>query len=407
MPPPPAVDDTTAREDKLDPATLRADTARGDTAENGSDDATRIDPDAGDAARAAASSGRHAPTGSVRAIASLPRKRGLGGDIHYVATVLFGVTRSRRELARLEAQLTAQRGKRRKRLTEIAARVLTDDDQRMPGVAEARDRLGDIEEESARQAGQGAAAEAEADAARRDHEAETKRLTAEIAAIEAELAELAQKLAPLEREAQAARKKATELKITLERIAAKIASTEASLVTVKGARSDRATVEAELATLRADRVAVQRDEPVIAAELDGLMPRIAELEARRTAARTRLEATRTALTAEGEHLTERLGVVGAHQTVIDRALAASQIARENALADLGDRLVLDRPRSLSRDLNDIEAIDVDIAGDERRVMELHEVLGSIDRGALTRGIVVLSLAVVAVAALAIWLLILR
>ncbi len=412
----PGHDDVTAREDKLDPESLRADTARGDTAASvfdttlGStderDDATRIDPPPPTDRRPGAS-GRHAPTGSVRAIASLPRGRGLGGDIGYVWTVLFGVTRSRRELQKLETQLAVQRARRKKRLIELAARVLADDDQQLPGVAAARERLAALEEERARQAGQAAAAETEAAAARRDHESDTRRLNGDLATIDAELAELDKKLVPLEREAQVARKKATELQATLDRIAAKIASTEASLVTVKGARADRAAVEAELATLKADRVAVQRDEPAIAAELDALLPRIAELEARRTAAREQLEATRTELTASAERLVERLGVVGAHQKVIDRALAESQTARDRALADLGERLVIDRPRSLGRDLADIDAIDVDIAGDERRIMELHEVLGSIHKGALARGIAVMAAGVLAVVALAVWLFLLR
>lgn len=410
-------DDVTAREDKLDPETLRADTARGEIETQDDaraetldvrdlDDATRIDPRPPTAA-ASGTSGRHAPTGSVRAIASLPRRRGLGGDIRYVWTVLFGVTRSRRELQRVELQLTAQRAKRRKRLIELAARVLADDEQTLAGVAPARDRLAAIEEERARQAGQAAAAETEAAAARRDHESDTKRLNGDIAAIDGELADLDKKLVPLERDAQAARKKATELKATLDRIEKKIASTEASLVKVKDGRTDRAGVEAELATLRADRIAVQRDEPALAAELDALLPRIAELESRRTAARERQDKARTELTASAERLVERLGVVGAHQKVIDRALAETQKARDNALAELGDRLVIDRPRPLGRDLADIDAIDVDVAGDERRVMELHEVLGSIDKGALARGVAVLSLVTLVVAALTSWIVFFR
>ena len=409
-------DDVTAREEKLDPETLRADTARGDstaasvfdttlgsTGDDERDDATRIDPRPPTAATTTGASGRHAPTGSVRAIASLPRRRGLGGDIGYVWTVLFGVTRSRRELTKVEAQLAVQRAKRKKRLIELAARVLADDDQKLAGVAGARERLAAIEDERARQAGQAAAAETEGAAARRDHESETKRLNGDIAAIDAELAELDKKLVPLEREAQVARKKATELQATLDRIAGKIASTEASLVTVKGARADRAAVEAELATLKADRVAVQRDEPALAAELDALLPRIAELEARRAAARERLEATRTELTASAERLVERLGVVGAHQKVIDRALAETQTARDRALTDLGEHLVIERPRSLGRDLADVDAIDADIAGGERRIMELHEVLGSIDKGAVARGIAVMATGFLAVVALAVWL----
>lgn len=390
-------EDETAREPRIEMESLRADTAeeRGDT----NDDATMVAP-----GTAAAVASRHAPTGSVRAIASLPRKRGLGGDVRYVATVLFGIARSKRELVRVEGELAAAGGRRRKRLIELAAQVLTDDDVRHRGVTPARERLAALEEQRARQAGQAAAADLEASAARREHGDDVKRLEADITAIEAELADIAAKLAPLERDANAARKKATDVQATLERINAKVAMTKASLVRVKGARADRAAVEAELATLHADRVAVQRDEPKIAAELDALLPRIAELEARRTAARARLDTARTDLTAAGERLDERLGVVGAHLKVIERALATTQTARDHALAELGETLVIDRPRGLARDLADVDELDLAIATDQRRVMELREVLGSVDKKALARGIAVLAAATAALAAFVVWIL---
>jgi DNA repair exonuclease SbcCD ATPase subunit len=379
------VEDRTAREPRVDLSSGRT------------DDATVVAPGA-----AAAAASRHAPTGSVRAIASLPRQRGLGGDVRYVATAVFGVARSKRELARVEGELTAAAARRRKRLIELAAQVLADDEVRHRGVAEARERLAELEDERARQAGQGAAADTEAAAARRDHADDLKRLNADIVAIEAELAEIATRLAPLERDAAAARKKALEVQNTLARIGAKIDSTKASLVSVKGPRGDRAAVEAELATLNADRTAVQRDEPKIAAELDALLPRIAELESRRGAARTRLDQARADLTSTAELLQERLGVVGAHQKVIERALATTQTARDHALAELGETLAIDRPRALARDLADLDELEVAIATDERRVMELREVLGSVDRKAVARGVAVLVVITVVIAAFALW-----
>ena len=55
---------------------------------------------------------------------------------------------------------------------------------------------------------------------------------------------------------------------------------------------DRAGIQAEIASLKADQKSVQSDEPTIAAELDALDPRIAAIKAARTEAdkkRTELE----------------------------------------------------------------------------------------------------------------------
>src|SRR5262249_54573950 len=71
----------------IDPATMRferGDPTRGDPTSIGNVDAVAT------------------PGGKVRAGAALRRKRGIGGDIRYVATAIFGVRRARRELAQLE-----------------------------------------------------------------------------------------------------------------------------------------------------------------------------------------------------------------------------------------------------------------------------------------------------------------
>jgi len=337
-------------------------------------------------------------TSAVRALASLPRTGGLAGDLRYVATVTFGVTRARRELARLDLELDGLRGKRRKLLIDLAADTLGDGRLDSPALADAGDRLAAIEDQRAKEAGHAAAADARADAARRDHDGEKKRLEDEAAAIETELAEIATELAPLERAAAAARKRASELKATLDRIDGKIATTEARKVSVKGQRSDAGAIDAELATLRADRIAVARDEPAIAAELDDLLPRIAELDARRTDARTRLERARNDLVALADELQERLRVVEAAKKVTDRALLQIASERDAALEDLGEQLAIERPPALAHPLRDVDELDLAIATGERRAMELREVLGSVHKGALARGLAVLVLIAAALGA---------
>ncbi len=406
--PPPSADATTRDVPRFDDTGLRAPSAadRPATDDEPRGDATRLDPPRRHEPGSPSRRGSLGTTGSIRALASLPRRRGLGGDLRYVATATLGVTRARRELTRLEVDLDGLRATRRKRLIDVAADALADDRLEHPALAAASDHLLAIEEQHAKEAGQVAAADARADAARRDHDIEKQRLEAEVIATDAELAALTTKLVPLEREAAAVRKRAAELASTLERIDGKIASTEARKVSIKGQREDGNASDAELAMLRADRITVARDEPAIAAELDELLPRIAELEARRVDAGDRVKRARADLIAITEELGERLRVVEASKKVIERTLAGTRAERDRALADLGERLALDRVPALAGPLRDVDDHELSIATGERRVMELREVLGSIHRGALARGIAGLVLIAATLAALA-WLVLTR
>jgi hypothetical protein len=119
-----------------------------------------------------------------------------------------------------------------------------------------------------------------------------KRLTAEVAAVEAELAGWRAAGAARARRAGGAAQ-GDRGQEHADRIAGKIDATKASLVTVKG-RAAPGGGGGRVAALRADRTAVQRDEPH-AAELDA----VARIASSRPGGprRARLERTRSELAA--------------------------------------------------------------------------------------------------------------
>ena len=311
----------------------------------------------------------------------LPCRRGLAGDLRYVATVTFGVARARRELTHVEAELAAQRGERRQRLIEAAAAALTDETLAHPALADAGHRLLAIEDRRAREAGQAAAALARVDAVRRDHDGDRARLEREVAAIEAEIVDVTTQLGPLDQRAGAAgagRRRQVDPRAHRRQAA--------GLARKQRAQGAGDASDAELAVLRADCIAVARDEPGITAELDALLPRIAELEAGRSDAQDCLKRTRAYLIALGDELQERLRAIQAAKKVIDRAVAATTLGeRDRALTELGERLAHDRTPEVEPLLRDVDRLDVAIAAGDCRLHELRDVLGSIDGGARPAG----------------------
>jgi prefoldin subunit 5 len=352
--------------------------------------------DRGDATTVATSSPGHHSSGKLRNSAALRRKRGFGGDLRYVATVMFGVRRARRELVELEARQELRQQSRKRYLVTLGRAAVTLDHFDHPALGPARERLGGVEEERSQHAGAVAAADTELTRVRRDRDAKAKQYLVDLAALDVDLADIAKKLEPLEKEALQIGKRAAELKESLLRIEKTMAATEASLVAVKSQGVDRAGIQAELATLRADRMAVQRDEPKIAAELDELNPRIADLEARRNDARKRRTDLEQAEREDQRRAEELLAAIGAKRKVVDRAAGDAEVLRDKVLFDLGERLYVDQPEDLGPQLAPIDVIDVELGTGERRGMELREILSSVDKAKLARGI---ALGILIVAAL--------
>ena len=387
----------------------RGDAASNDTSGSSTGRFERGDPTSGDSrddetAISAPASG-HAPTGTLRSSAALPRRRGIAGDLRYVATVVFGLRDARRELAVTAARQATRQQSRRHHLVTLGRAAVTADGFEHAALGAARDRLSSVEDERSQHAGHVVAADAELTRVSRDREARAKQHLAELAALDSELAALGKKLEPLEKEAAGVRKRGIDLHEALRRIDGKIAATEASLDSVKGGKLDRAQVQAEIATLRADRRSIQSDEPAIAGQLDALSPRIAALEAARTEATRKRAELEIAERDDQRRVEELLAAIGAKRKVVDRAASDAEALRDKLLFQLGERLYVDRPDGLTAELAPIDEIDLELGSADRRTMELREILSSVDHWKLVRGIALLAVLVAALSALAGWLIV--
>ena len=380
----PTHDPSTSRFERGDPTTV------GETRE----DATEIQ----------APSEQKARGGTLRAHAMLRRKRGVMGDVFYVFTALAGLRSAKKELATLEQQQQTRQTSRKRHLVTLGRTAVTADALDHPALGKSREALQTVEDERSKHAGAVAASDAELERTRRDREAKAKAFAAETAKTLQELAELNKKLEPLEKEAAAVRKRGAALKDQLRDIARKISETEALLVSVKSEKMDRAGIQAEIATLKADQRAVQRDEPAIAAELDALDPRIAAITAARAEAEKAQTARQKAEDDDQRRTTELYEAIGAKRKVVERAAAEAEAARDTVLFELGERLYVDRPAILGAQLSPIDRIDLELGESDRRMMELREIISNIDRWKIARGTAVIILVLAAVGSFTAWLL---
>ena len=344
-----------------------------------------------------------AKQGRLRTVAQLRRQRGLMGDVRYVSTALFGVRRVRKELVELEAKQLTRQAERRRYLVTLGRTAITSDGFDHPALGPAREQLGSVEDERARHAGQVVASDQELTRVKRDREEAAKQYVKDLANIDTELAELDKRLEPLKKEHLAVTRRGAELRESLRTVERKIAETTSSLVSVKGPKQDPAAIQAELATLKADKIAVQRDEPKIAAELDALNPRIAALDSKRSEATKKRAELVKAEESDQRRAEELLVAIGAKRKVMDRAAGDAEVLRDKILFELGERLYVDRPDEYLPQMAPIDSIDVELGEADRRVMELREIMGSIDKAKLWRGIAVIVLVLAAVGGFTTWL----
>ncbi|HMG24714.1 MAG TPA: hypothetical protein VK607_25430, partial [Kofleriaceae bacterium] len=359
--------------------------------------------DRGDATTLTPPATSASPTGTLRSSAALPRRRGLLGDVRYIATVVFGLRRARRELAALATRQATRQQSRRHHLITLGRAAVTVEGFEHAVLGSAREQLSSIEDERSQHAGHVAAADAELTRVRREREARAKQYAVDIAALDAELVTTAKQLEPLAKQVAAIKRRGVDLHETLAQIDAKIAATEASLGSPPGGVLDRAEIQAEIAMLRADRKSIQSDEPAIAGQLDTLDPRIAALEAARGDAQRKRVEIATGEIDDQRRVEELLAAIGAKRKVVDRAGIDAEARRDKILFKLGERLYVDRPDDLIAELAPIDAIDLELGSADRRMMELREILASVDRWKLARGIALVVLVVAAGAALALWL----
>ncbi len=358
----------------------------------------------------AATSGRRrtvgVTTGTLRVLPSLPRRRGLIGDVLYVHTAAFGVAGSRRELATVEKKLSVEKKERDRRLVELARTALADGELESSTLAGGRDELLGLEEKRSRRAGAIAAADEEIAAFEREREQDRTRTRRELDGLKREIASIEEKLEPLERKAQAARRKATRLRATLAELDKRIEREEASLPG-EAARDRGGEVEANIASMRAEREEVAREEPAIAAELDDLEPAIASLTSARADAQSRAAKLEAAEQSAVVRTAEKITAARARKTVEERARGELEREQEDALRVLGERLNVERPLDLLPRLKPIEEHEVAIATLERRRVELGELVAGVDRWAFVRGLLWIALALGGLALAILWLLVLR
>lgn len=361
------------------------------------DDATRVDPRGDATILAAAERAVVGAGGSLPPRASFRRQPGWTGDLSYAVTIAFRRGAARRELARRDAALEQARQARTRLLIELGAEAVGQPDLTGRALGEARTTLASLEDDRARRAGDAAAADADADAIERNLRAVIERQREVVVACDAELTALATRLAPLEREVAAVRKRGDALRATLAGQDDQLRALEARGEAMRG-KSERAGVEAELAALRADRAAVARDEPALAAQLDELSPRIAALEAERDAVRERrAEAEAAVARAEARAADER-GAVAAQQKVTARDVDDLARRRDRLLAAVGAEQAVERRPELAATLARLDDADADAAEEQRRAIELREMLATIDRGAVARGAAMVLLAAAALGA---------
>ena len=345
-------------------------------------------------------------TGTLRVLPTLPRRRGLVGDVLYVHTAAFGVAGSRRELATVEKKLAAEKKERDRRLVELARGALADGELESSTLAGGRDAFFDLEEKRSRRAGAIAAADEEIAALEREREEDRTRTKRELDGLKREIQGIEEKLEPLERKAQAARRKATRLRSTLAELDKRIEREEASLPG-QAARDRGSEVEANIASMRAEREEFAREEPAIASELDDLEPAIASLGSARGDARARATRLESAEQAAVVRTAEKLTAARARKAVEERARGELEREQEDALRGLGEKLNVERPLDLLQRLKPIEEHEVAIATLERRRVELGELVAGVDRWAFARGLLWIALVLGAIAGAILWVFVLR
>jgi hypothetical protein len=345
-------------------------------------------------------------TGTLRVLPTLPRRRGVLGDVLYVHTAVFGVAGSRRELATVEKKLAVEKKERERRLIEIARQALADGELDSRTLEGGRDELLTLEEKRSRRAGAIAAVDEEIATLEREREEERARSRRTLDALKREIHTIEEKLEPLERKAQIARRKANRLRDQLRELDRRIEREEASLPG-QAARDRGAEVEANIASMRADRGEVAREEPVIAAELDDLEPAIASLTSARADAQGKVRKLESDEEADVVRTAEKLTAARARRAVEERARAELERDQEQALRSLGERLNVERPRDLLLRLKPIEEHEVAIATLERRRVELGELVAGVDRWAFARGLLYIAVLVGGLALAILWFFVLR
>ena len=299
------------------------------------------------------------------------------GDIAYLFRVIAKRRSSKVELAELAEKITSLKEARNLELLQVARHAIGDDRNDQTLVGRARVSLLEIEEKRSLHAGRVAAADEKMAALSRHRSDKLNHRVTEGESLAKEVDAINASLEPLQTRASNARKRAGELRKHLKSIDEKIRREEASLVSVEGP-ADKAAVHASIASLKAERDTVAADEPLMAAEIDDLDPKISSLISTRSGLADKIVSLDQERELDEVRVKEKELAVEASRTVETRAVDDQANKRQDALLELGEALHNKPAEAASPRADAIEKQDLEIGTLERRRLELRELRSSVE-----------------------------
>ncbi len=324
-------------------------------------------------------------SGTVRLPDSIPRRSGVVGDVAYVFRVLAKRRSSAIELAKIADEIVNLKEARAGELLQVARKAIGDDRNDQTLVGRAREDLLKIEEKRSLHAGRVAAAEEKMAALSRHRSDKAVRRTEEAEGLDKEVEKINASLEPLQTRVNSARKRAGELRKHLKAIDDKIRGAESSLVSVTGP-ADKAAVHANIASMRAERDTVAADEPLMAAEIDDLDPKISSLISTRSGLYDKISTLDQERDLDEKRVVEKEVAVQASKAVESRAMDDQASKRQDALLELGEALHNKPVEASTPRASVVEKQDLDIGILERRRLELKELRNSVETFPIIMGI---------------------
>ncbi len=315
---------------------------------------------------------------------TIARSSGALGDIAYLFRVMKTRSVATKEIQSLAQRITAAKEVRHGKLVEMAKLAVGDDafDQTMVG--RARTSLLKIEDKRSQHAGRVAAVDEKLGVLDRSREERAKGRVSKLSELNLQLEAVAASMEPLKATAAAARKRAAVLKRHLSSLDTEIREKESSTVAVVGA-ADKASVNAEIASLRAERAAVASDEPAILADIDHVDPQIATLREERSKLMEAVADLEQDRVSDIERVDEKIAALRAGRIVEDR-LVSDQVAEKAArLLELGEEMHEKPPEEAVLHTKGIVRQDLEIAALETRRIELKDLLAAAEKPAMIRG----------------------
>jgi hypothetical protein len=329
------------------------------------------------------------------------RRPGILGDVSYLLRSTWGRRAPRRELADICAQLAARHRDRKQSVIALGRAAAFTHELDSVAVGEGREELAKVEEQRAVRAGQLAAMDAEFENLARLRDTGREKARQAGSAIDHELSAVSARCVALARTVREVRRRGVRFLEQIAVVDRRISATEAGKAPGHG---DDASRRAGLASLRAERASIQRDEPALAAELSEAIADLVAAEQQRREIGERLEEARADERAQVLRNQELEAAMAAKRTLLQRAHADSEQDRDRTLHALGEVLVAERPLLLRAQLTAVDAIELELGTLQRRRIELEDRLADVDRRAQLRGAVALTTVLAGGLSAAAWLL---